>query len=92
MQRLAMRDEISLRTEVQREQPGNIEGFFFFYPAVNILLVAVDSTAIPAAGGLIVLFSSSGRGSVVCFGSAAASVLAFLGFSAWLASGSSSSA
>ena len=27
-----MRDEISLRTEVQREQPGYVEGFFFFNP------------------------------------------------------------
>ena len=87
-----MRDEISLRTEVQREQPGYVEGFFFFNPAANILLVAVEPTAVPGSGRLSVLFTPWGCVSVVCLDSAAALVLAFFGFGAWLASGASSSA
>ena len=56
-----MRDEISLRTEVQREQPGYVEGFFFFNPAANILLLAVEPTAVPGSGRLSVLFTPWGQ-------------------------------
>ena len=87
-----MRDDISRRTGLQRQQRAHVEGFFFFNPAANILLLAVEPTAVPGSGRLSVLFTPWGCVSVVCFGSAAALVLAFLGFGAWLASGSSSSA
>ena len=87
-----MGDEISLRTELQRQQQGYVKGFFFFNPAANILLLAVEPTAVPGSGRLSILFTPWGCVSVDCFGSAAALALAFLSFGVWLASGSSSSA
>ena len=86
-----MRDEISLRTRLQRQQSGYVQGFFFCNPAAIILLLASEPTAVPGSGSLSLLFTPWGCVSVVCFGFAAALVLAFFGFGGWLGSGSSSS-
>ena len=88
-----MGDNISCRTGLEHHQRGYVEGFFFFYnPAADILLLAVEPTAVPGYGRLRVLLTPWGCVRVVCFGSAAPLVLGFFGFGAWLASGSSSSA
>ena len=56
-----MRDDISRRTGLQRPQRGYVEGFFFFFnPAANILLLAVESTAVPGSGRRNVLFTPLG--------------------------------
>ena len=55
--------------------------------ASNILLLAVEPTAVPGSGKLSVLFKSWGCVRVICFGSAAALVLGFFGFGGWIASG-----
>ena len=53
-----MRDGISSRTGAQRYQRLYSEGFFFFFnPAANILLLAVEPTAVPGSGSLSVLFT-----------------------------------
>ena len=43
-----MRNDISRRTGLQRYQRLYVEGFFFFFnPAANILLLALEPTAVP---------------------------------------------
>ena len=65
-----MGDEVCLRTDVQRQQPGYVEGFFLFNPAANILLLAVEPTAVPGSARLSVLFTPCVCVTIVCFGSA----------------------
>ena len=62
-----MRDEISLRAQLQPQQRDYVEGFFFFNSAANILLLAAEPTAVPGFGRLTGLFTPCGCISVVCF-------------------------